>query len=33
MGYHLVNNVITIYYLGFIKTQLKYNKIIQVNIK
>jgi hypothetical protein len=28
MGSHLVNNAITIYYLGLIKTQLKYNKVL-----
>jgi hypothetical protein len=33
MGSHLVNNHITIYYLGSIKTQLKYAKVLQVDIK
>jgi hypothetical protein len=30
MGSHLINNVIAIYYLGLIKTQLKYNNVLQV---
>jgi hypothetical protein len=30
MGSHLVNNVITIYYLDLIKTQLKYNNVLHV---